>query len=167
MFSVIKRPTFEGAIVPTEYMGDPPGEVWTSGRSLGFAVESFWRPSEDDVSRAEARIREVFSSNPIPLQALVGTIALSPEQRGYELREIAKIVAHFGEYRRQYMGVVVSGRRRVLCNFFMKEPEDRPFIGDRWRCDWVAVDDGGFWYWQIQFDVEDDTCTEFRSNGYA
>jgi hypothetical protein len=128
---------------------------------------SFWTPSPGDIRRAETRIRDVLTAAASSSRDGPDASRLSHEEREYQLREIRKIVDHFGNYRRQYMGIVVSGSRRILCNFFMKEPETSPFIGDRWRCDWVVVDDGGFWYWQIQFDVEADTCIEFRSNGYA
>jgi hypothetical protein len=27
--------------------------------------------------------------------------------------------------------------------------------------------DGGFWFWQIEYDLESDTCEKFQSNGDA
>ncbi|HPF15236.1 MAG TPA: hypothetical protein PLJ12_13310, partial [Planctomycetota bacterium] len=36
-----------------------------------------------------------------------------------------------------------------------------------WLQNLVIVDDGGFWYWQIEFDPKTGRFARFDSNGYA
>ena len=36
-----------------------------------------------------------------------------------------------------------------------------------WKKHKVEVDDGGFWFWRIEYDVDNGACQKFSSNGYA
>lgn len=64
------------------------------------------------------------------------------------------------EYKRQYVGIVVDGHKRIFCNFFCADDlplSDKPFV----------VFDGGEWFFRIQYDLEDKKCYHFNANGYA
>ncbi|HTE05674.1 MAG TPA: hypothetical protein VK824_05710, partial [Planctomycetota bacterium] len=81
--------------------------------------------------------------------------------------DIGNILDNLADYRRQYIGVVTpAGSRRVLLNNSpggQHGPYDSP---DDWQYV-VDVEDGGYWHWRIQFDVESEEFVEFNSNGYA
>jgi len=36
-----------------------------------------------------------------------------------------------------------------------------------WKRKTIMVGDGGFWYWQIEYDLITGACPKFISNGYA
>ncbi len=156
-FRVVKMPAFEGAIVPAEYMG-PPSE---SAKWLGIPVEGYWTPSPEDVTKAEARVRSAMLAARTSLQAVTGPEPQYTPPSEYTIGEIRKIVENYDGYHLQYLGIVVSGKKRILCNFFPRSE------GDRWLLEWWVVEDGGFWYWTIQYDIEGDRCLGFESNGYA
>lgn len=64
------------------------------------------------------------------------------------------------EYRRQYLGVVVDGEKRIWVN---------AFFSDTSFSDWervpVDVDGGGRNYWQIEYDLLNDECINFSVHG--
>ncbi len=79
--------------------------------------------------------------------------------------EIRKILENKSGYRVQFMGVEREGKRVVVCNFF---PAPDPKFQDQfktWRDSLVVVDDGGFYFWQIEYDPVTGKCLKFQSNG--
>jgi hypothetical protein len=104
-------------------------------------VESFFVPSEDDVLAAETGLLD-------GIRARLAAAKSEPPsaERDRETAALSQIVDHFGQFLRQYAGVVVGGSRRVLVNAF---PEDTYCYRD----DYVAIDDGGAWFWNIQYDL--------------
>jgi hypothetical protein len=111
-----------------------------------------WTPTADQAQKALASIQS-FLSKP----------AVTNE---YQLREIKKILANSKNYRVQFIGMIRDGRKIIWCNFF-------PTAGDGkdefqyWRKERVQVEDGGFYYWKIEYDPATDECLRFYSNGYA
>jgi hypothetical protein len=105
-------------------------------------VEDFWVPSEDDVAELESRLHDA-------LKGRLAEVTATPESadRDAEIAALNHVLAHQGESLRQYAGIVVNGARRVLVNAF---PEDTYCYRDTL----VVVDDGGPWFWQIQYDVK-------------
>ena len=76
------------------------------------------------------------------------------------------------EYYRQYVGVVRDGKKRICVNFFhygfVKESVQRGREAeDFWKRDPIIMDDGGAYYFFIQFDLETGTFSQLRFNGYA
>lgn len=63
-------------------------------------------------------------------------------------------------YRFQCIGARVDGRRHIIFNFFPDNPRF-PY----WQKLPVSVDDGGDWYFQIDFDVESQQSVQFWING--
>jgi hypothetical protein len=105
-------------------------------------VESYWVPSEDDVAELEASLRDA-------LKARLAETTKEPASpsRDSDIAALTHIGAHLGEYLRQYAGIVVNGGRRVLVNAF---PADEYCYRDAL----VVVEDGGPWFWTIQYDVQ-------------
>lgn len=70
---------------------------------------------------------------------------------------------NLNKYKRQYFGVYdENGKKILLINFFW---EDRP--NEYWLQSEVQVDDGGSYYWQIKFSVEENQLFDLYINGYA
>ena len=135
-------------------------------RSLGVTASRFWTPLPEDVVRAESHLRSALeraSSTP----ELLDDYSTTPERRAFMSRTIAKILEQFPEYRRQYFGLVgPDGTRRVLVNCFPAAgagPDD--YAG--WRQGVVAVDDGWYGFWRIQYNVDTGRYMELDSNGGA
>lgn len=127
--------------------------------SFGLRVGGYWTPNSELIARLESKLRpalEEESRSQIPPG--------EPGRRAFLIGEAGKILAHFEEYKRQYVGIILlNGSRRVFLNCF--RPSDDP--SDGWRQDLVVVDDGGFWFWQIQFDLDSQHFVDFTSNGYV
>jgi hypothetical protein len=115
---------------------------------LDRASLEFWTPALDDVSRAEMAIRQHVAS-------VQQDPALDVDQR----EKLAFIVENIARYRRQYVGIVVDGGKRIWCNAFMSDsfPE--------WQNRPVDVDGGGNRYWQIEYSLDDGTCSDFVVHG--
>jgi hypothetical protein len=107
-----------------------------------------WTPLPEDTHKALVAI-QAFLANPASTNK-------------WTKREIWRILQHTKEYRVQFVGVVRDGKRLIWCNFF-------PSRGDygNWKKDKVDGMDGGFWYWQIEYDPSTDKCLDFISNGYG
>jgi hypothetical protein len=105
-------------------------------------VEDYWVPSEDDVASVEAGLRDAVRER-------LAAAKKEPPSPGRQ-RDIAAldhILQHFPEYLRQYAGVTINGSRRVLVNAF---PDDTYC----WRDEYIVIEDGGPWFWDIQYDVK-------------
>lgn len=84
------------------------------------------------------------------------------------------------EYYRQYVGIVQDGKKRVCVNFFHHgfvqdvlrsvDPVTRKPVQqaeDFWKHEPMVVDDGGAYFFTVQFDPETGTFSRLRFNGYA
>jgi hypothetical protein len=108
-----------------------------------------WNPSAVETQKALAAIQK-FLDRPTTTNEWA---------RG----EIRKILEHTKEYRVQFVGVVRDRKRLIWCNFFNTSDD----FGKGWKEEKIEVMDGGFWYWQIEYDPAAGECLHFRSNGYA
>lgn len=141
--TVIRGEGYEGAIFPAGRVEDSP--------LLDGVAETF-TPTAAEVRECEAGLRRFLERT-----------AADPSTNAWSAGEIRKILPNLGLYRRQYAGVIVEGRRRVLVNAFRKDPEDTSY----WLESLLVICDGGFWYWQVQYDPASKRYAEFCSNGYA
>jgi hypothetical protein len=112
-------------------------------------LTEFWEPSIDDVSRAEACIRQLLVS-----------IEQNPELDAYQKEDATFILENLADYRRQYVGIVVDGEQRIWTNSFFSE-ESFP----DWRRVPVDVDGGGKHFWQIEYIPLKDECLNFLVHG--
>jgi len=126
--------------------------------ATGDAVIGYWQPTTVTIEALEARLRpalEVGRTRPESLARMPRDAQDRAEAVWGLKAAIGEILAHFGKFRRQYIGIVVrGGGRRVLVNCF---PEVAPGAHDDspdWQKRWFDdVDDGGASYWRIQYDV--------------
>ena len=115
------------------------------------ATTEFWEPSGDDVSRAEECIRRFLASAPH-----------DPNLKDYEKADAAFVLENLMGYRRQYVGLIVEGEKRIWCNAFLP---DGSFPD--WELDPVYVLDGGRDFWEIEYIPLTDECIRFHVHGEA
>lgn len=85
----------------------------------------------------------------------------------FQKEEIKKILKQINHYRVQYLGVYIDGKKRIWCNFFPVPEDNSEDYLKFWKSEVVLVFDGGYYFWQIEYDVETQKCLNFISNGYA
>jgi hypothetical protein len=110
-----------------------------------------WTPTPEQTAKALTAI-QTFLEHPKGLSA-------------GQQAEIKKILANSSRYRVQFKGVLEKNRKIIRFNFFRAGGgrDEFPY----WKKQQVIVDDGGFWFWQIDYDVQQGECLSFSSNGYA
>ena len=123
----------------------------------GFA-DSFWTPTQEQVKELEIRLRAFLAE--VPREPM-------GETKKGTLAQAQRILEHLGEYRRQYIGVVRNGSKRILVNCFpLSRPgEEDPFPS--WRHQLVTVADGGFWFWSVEYEVKSKRFVELESDRQA
>jgi hypothetical protein len=62
-------------------------------------------------------------------------------------------------YKRQYVGFVINGHKRIFCNFYCSE--------ESLSCKPVVYEDGGDCFFQIEYDVEKEQVDKISINGEA
>lgn len=142
----------ENTLVETsEYTGVIISENGASEFSylLDHASTGFWEPSVADVSKAEKCIRQFLVS-----------LQDNPKLDTYQQENYAFILENLGTYRRQYVGTVVDGEKRIWCNAFFSD-DSFP----NWQRVPVDVDGGGRHFWQIEYSLPQDECINFYVHG--
>lgn len=107
-----------------------------AGFTLDGTTATYWTPTKEEVLRAESRI-------PAFLKA-----------------KAPRLTRPLARYKRQYVGLVVGGKKRVLCNFFLTSPP-------QWQRRPVVVEDGGEAFFHLEYDLESDQCLNLQINGEA
>lgn len=103
-----------------------------------------WHPTKKETDKALTRIHEYLLS------------------KRKSNSEIDSIIKHRKEYGVQFVGIIRNKKKYIFCNFFRF---DEDF--SNWRNSMVFVFDGGFWFWNIEYNIGDDTCDSLSINGVA
>jgi hypothetical protein len=136
---------------------DYTGVIFTESRASEFgflfdeASTSYWEPSIDDVSSAEECIRRFLTS-----------AQQDPTLAPYQRENAAAVLENLEQYRRQYVGIVVDGEKRIWVNSFVREDSTPD-----WTHAPVYVLDGGKDYWEIEYVPLEDSCINFHVHGEA
>ncbi len=90
-------------------------------------VDAFWKVSEQIAIVADRNLRETLEDavkDPAMLALLFpdltptsGGDATQPDSLEYQHNELKEIVAHYGVYHRQYVGLMIDGHQIVLLNY--------------------------------------------------
>jgi hypothetical protein len=159
---VVQGQGYAGVIFPAERGSEALIPRWPDDRITGY-----WTPTEDIIADLERELRQVMTAAADDAQIVLNTRGQTVQSVTYSQGEIRKIVAHYDEYRHQYVGILLNGERRVFINCFGVHESAQGESPAYWREQFVVVDDGGFWYWHIEYDPIAKKFLEFRSNGYA
>ena len=71
-------------------------------------------------------------------------------------------IAHPEEFTRQYLGIVVDGKRQIYVNAF-----PRGMVSAGWREKFVTICDGGAGVWGILYDPQTGVFSDLETNGLA
>jgi hypothetical protein len=108
----------------------------------GEAAE-YWTPSENDVLALENGLSAYLQNNPDSFY------------KGTPVWE------RLDEYNRQYIGMILDGRKLIYANYFCDSVETD------WRKDFVFVMDGGDCFFQFKYDVDSAEFFDLQVNGVA
>jgi len=108
------------------------------GDATGRKGLTYWTPSESDVAGAFPRIQAFLKS------------------------EAPSIASRLTQYRCQYFGIVVEGKKRIYCNFFYRDGGIA-----NWKSEPLFVEGGGDWYFQLEYDLVSEKCLNLQINGGA
>ena len=108
-------------------------------RSSPSNVSQFWSPSLEQIQRLE--------------RALPGYVRFNEGRK--------PVIAHTVEYHRQYVGIVVNGKRLIYGNFYPTTVSD--YFDEKSTP--VVVCDGGASFWGIVFEPESSVFIELQING--
>lgn len=128
--SIIKVPEFDGVI-----FGPDCNEIMIYDFDIRNNIDGYWFPSEEDIREAEISISSFLKTS-------------QPE-----------VFTRIDKYGRQYFGIIVKGRKRIYCNFFMN-PKRFP---NRYS-EYILVLDGGNRYFRIEYDVDSKMCINCMIN---
>jgi hypothetical protein len=114
-------------------------------------ARDYWTPSPADVVEMESRLRSALVRQRHADDRLQGrSKGARRDLHFFRSHHIGQILEHLAAYRRQYVGIVVNGEKRLFVNCFRGDPQQH----SSWRQQFVYVDDGGFYYWRIQYQVD-------------
>jgi len=75
------------------------------------------------------------------------------------------ILKNINNYRVQLKGIIKDNKQIIYCNFFPVNSISLEFVN--WKENLIYVYAGGFWFWQIEYDLQSERCFNFAVNGDA
>jgi len=129
--------------------------------------DGYWEPTVRDIQKLESRLKpalEAGARSPILLNAYS---ALFPNQEKFTREQIEDVRGRLSEYRRQYVGLLVKGSKRIYLNAFPNTVAGYRDDFDYWQEEFVSILDGGTRFWQIEYDVQTKQFLNFSANGDA
>ena len=108
-----------------------------------------WQPSEEEIQELEQQLPR--------LQQIKSSLCCGPG------RNVENVL----DYYRQYLGIVVKGRKVIYINALSIRYARRYAQDDRWRREPIIVCDGGAWFWGAIYDPETKEFSRLAFNGVA
>jgi hypothetical protein len=150
---VLTGPGFTGVVFPAAQA--------RSERVDQPEARDYWTPSTADVAEMESRLPSALAGQRDADDRLQGrSRGARRDLHVFRSHHIGEILDHLAAYRRQYVGIVVQGKKRLFVNCFRGDPLQHA----SWRQQLVDVDDGGFYYWRIQYQVDRQRFLEIDIN---
>lgn len=134
-FEEIKTETIDGVIVPE----DRAREFYYSNK-----VQSYFTPLEDDVLKAESRVINYIDDH-------------TPQFKGYPF--VPDLEQKLANYKRQYVGLIMSGRKKIWLNFFCRTNNID------WKRYSFRVFGAGACYFNVLYDIDSAAFSELWING--
>lgn len=138
-------------------------------RAASEKVIGYFRPTAAEIQTLETRLRPALErglKEPDSV-AYLRLPAADREEEVWGIRgALTGILKDFAKYRRQYVGIVAQGGvRRVLANSFPEVGADGRDDYGSWQRRWVDyVDDGGWEFWHIEYDLASGQFLGFEWN---
>ncbi len=110
-----------GYVVPEKYASGHQADLVASLPGAP-KIDGYWTPSEQDAVVADRLLREMLEDGvKDPIQVFpdldVKAEATSPDSPAYEARELALALKNYDRYTRQYVGLILDGRKIIFCNY--------------------------------------------------
>lgn len=166
-FTIVKNSKITGAIIPAEIAQEWHKTIRGKRDAshgiqdmIGVEAQSFWTPLAKDIELAENRLRgalEKAVKEPMTLDAYAKT----PLAQKVVFQHVENILKHYDEYRRQYIGLVIHGKRHIYLNSFSARDNEN------YTKQFVIVMDGGFWFWHILYSIDEGKFLSLEINGEA
>jgi hypothetical protein len=102
-----------------------------------------WTPSESDILALENGLGAFLENNPD------------------RFSEGTPVWERLDEYNRQYIGIILDGKKIIYANFFCES------TGRDWITEFIFVLDGGDCYFQFKYDVDSGEFFDLQVNGVA
>jgi hypothetical protein len=161
-----------GYIVPGVYAWNHQADL-EANIPGSLKIDSFWTPSLQDVAVADRVLQDLISDASKDPALLFPDLAPKPNSAAppnpeaarvleEERSELALVSDNYDYYVRQYVGIVVDGRKLIFCNYSAgtkADPADYIFI------DKVFVPDGTVHFLQCRFDPLKKTCSNVSMIG--
>jgi len=125
---------FEGIIFSSER-----AEQMDLAPFFGSTLEGYWTPGEADIMELEGGLESYLQQE--------------------ASRDHPDLWQRLPEYKRQYFGLLESGRREIYANFFCDT------LGKDWKRDFVSVLDGGDCFFSVKYDVNTDAFFDLYVQG--
>ncbi|HEX4586151.1 MAG TPA: hypothetical protein VH183_15080 [Burkholderiaceae bacterium] len=108
-------------------------------------VSQFWNPSAQQIEKLESLLPKYVRDGANPRSSIPGNV----------------------EYHRQYVGIVVNGKRLIYGNFYPADVLYPTSVFDHFdeKSTPVVVCDGGPVFWGVVFDPESNAFLDLRVNG--
>jgi hypothetical protein len=150
-----------GYIVSPEYAAAHKQDFLTDMLEYHKDVD-FWMPTADDVIVAERAFRQWIQDGSKDAGAVFPDMDRYPEsfppgEVEFERLELGLINQNYASYARQYVGLVVHGRKVILCNYYSNLEAD-PAVGFVFMRK-VFVEDRGIHFVQGWFDPDTRLCS--------
>jgi hypothetical protein len=134
-------------------------------------VGGFWTPTEVDVIVAERVFRELIERAAKDPALLFPDLAPNHDpadlaaaaQLENERYELTLVSGNYDSYSRQYVGIIVGGRKLIFCNYSVGAKVDPST--DYIFIQKVFVPDGAVHFLQCRFDPEAKTCSKVSMIG--
>ena len=114
-----------------------------------------WTPTKEQTEKALA------AAITLVRQTAAQPAGTSPGEK-YQRECAGKIAEGMAKYAVQFIGQTRNGKKFIHCSFFPGDYlQDVPY----WKDQEVMVDDGGYSFWQVDYDPETGKCGKLRING--
>lgn len=124
-YQVLSAKSFQGTIFSKE----------SQGEGLRLQVKEYWTPSKDDILEAEESLGAYLLS-------AKDTLSLSSEEAIGICRDLSK-------YKRQYVGIIEHGRKKIYINLFRTDILKDVF---NWKTQGVWVLGSGYAFFKVEYD---------------
>jgi hypothetical protein len=153
-------------IVPEEYAADHKAELKQCMPGV-LKIEGFWTPTETDVIVADRVFRQLIRAAAKDPTILFPELVQNPDataaanietaaQLQNERYELSLVSDHFDRYARQYVGVILEGKKLVFCNYAVVPKADAS--ADFLFIQKVFAADGTVHFLQSRVDPDDKSC---------
>lgn len=159
-----------GYIIPEKYASDHKTDLVASLPGYG-KIDGFWTPTEQEITVAARTLHELLASAVKNPALLFPDLAQnenppppdSPDSLQHQQKELALVVRNENAYARQFVGIILEGRKVIFCNYAIV-PKADPSTGYLF-IQKSFTDNGAVHFLQGRFDPESKTCSNVAMIG--